>query len=95
MLGNKSGVSTLILDQNPLALVTHCQGTSLQLDVKGMSKSVSLLAAVTDTANWVIKLIKHSPKRETMLSKLQENAVNHEGAEEEDEEEYVSSMGKH
>ena len=53
MLGKKSGVSTLILYENPLALVTNCQGHSLQLDVKEMSKNVSSLAAAQDTANEV------------------------------------------
>ena len=43
MMGKKSGASTQILAKQPKAVAIHCQGHSLSLSVKSMTKECDIL----------------------------------------------------
>ena len=73
MLGKLSGVSTQILQLQPKALVTHCQGHSLNLGIKFTLSNSKLMADVMGTVTEIITLVKYSPKRERMLGDIKEN----------------------
>lgn len=72
MTGLKKGVATQILSESPLAFLTHCYGHALNLAVGDMIKAESLFRNTMDTTSELSKLIKKSPKRDTMLSKIKE-----------------------
>ena len=42
MMGKKSGISTPILAEQPKAVAIHCQGHSLSLSVKSMTKECDI-----------------------------------------------------
>ncbi|XP_063691532.1 zinc finger MYM-type protein 1-like [Bolinopsis microptera] len=75
MLGPKSGVSTRILKENPLALANHCLGHALNLEVKAVNKNCKPLSLTTDTTEEIVKLVRYSPKRENMLSVIQSDII--------------------
>ena len=70
--GHKKGVSIQILKKSPLAFLTHCYGRALNLAVAGMITVECFWIDTMDTTNKLFKLIKKSPKRDTMLSKINE-----------------------
>jgi len=72
-MGKRSGVSTIIKEEQPKAIATHCQGHSLSLAVKSMTKECQILRDTMGTAGEICVLVKYSPKRENMLGKLSEN----------------------
>ena len=73
MMGKRSGVSRRILDLQPKAIATHCQGHSLSLAMKSLTKDCTILRDVMGTAGEICVLVKYSPKREKMLGNLTEN----------------------
>ena len=73
MLGRKSGVAEQFTAIQPKALVTHCQGHSLSLAVKDVTSERKILNDLMGTVGEICILIKFSPKREKMLSSIQEN----------------------
>ena len=73
MLGKKSGVAALILEEQPKALPTHCHAHSLSLSVKDMCKNVKILNDTMGTVGEICILVKYSPKRENMLGEIKEN----------------------
>jgi hypothetical protein len=79
MLGKRSGVAQKILECQPKAHPTHCHAHCLSLCVKEATKTCKLLSDTMSNANEVIKLIKYSPKRETLLKNIKSNLVDEEG----------------
>ena len=73
MMGKHSGVSTKVSVKQPKAIATHCQGYSLSLAVKSLTKEFPILRDIMGTVGEIWVLVKYSPKRENMLGKLTEN----------------------
>ena len=73
MMGTRSGVSTIITEEQPKAIATHCQGHSLILAVKSLTKECQILRDTMGTAGEICVLVKYSPKREKLLGKLNGN----------------------
>lgn len=57
----------------PKALPTHCHGHSLSLGVKDATNNCKFLSDTMNNTTETVKLIKYSPKRETLLGALKEN----------------------
>lgn len=72
MVGARSGVATLIQREEPRAILVHCYGHSLQLAVSDTVKKIKTMADALDTTNEISKLIKYSPKRDTLFEKLKQ-----------------------
>ena len=89
MLGKKSGVATQILADQPKALVTHCQGHSINLGVKNTMSNSKMMKDVMGTVVEIISLVKYSPKRERMLGDIKEN-IQFESADQDTEEPSLS-----
>ena len=70
MSGIRSGVATQILKEEERALFTHCYGHALNLAVSDTVRKVKLLHDTLDTTSEISKLLKYSPKRDTMFEKL-------------------------
>ena len=79
MRGEKGGLKTKILNQNPKALFVHCYGHALNLAVQDIIKSVKLIRDMLDTTYELTKLIKKSPKREALLEKLKKEVGDSSG----------------
>ena len=73
MMGKKSGVLTQILTEQPKAVTIHCQGHSLSLSVKSMTKECDILHDVLSVAGEICILVKLSPKREHLLGNISDN----------------------
>ena len=73
IIGKHSGVSTKISEEQPKAIATHCQGHSLSLAVKSLTKECPILRDTMGTVGEICVFVKYSPKREKMLGKLTEN----------------------
>ena len=73
MMRTRLGVSTIITEEQPKAIATHCQGHSLSLAVKSLTKECQILQDTMGTAGEICVLVKYSPKREKLLGKLSEN----------------------
>ena len=73
MSGSKSGVSTRILDLEPRALYTHCYGHALNLATQDALKGIKVMKDVLDTVYEITKLIKKSPKRDSIFKKYKDN----------------------
>uniref|UniRef100_H3A771 DUF4371 domain-containing protein n=1 Tax=Latimeria chalumnae TaxID=7897 RepID=H3A771_LATCH len=69
MAGCKTGVVTSLLSKEPRALYTHCYGHALNLAVQETVKKNHILRDTLDTIEEMMKLIKKSPKRETIFNK--------------------------
>uniref|UniRef100_H3ADC1 DUF4371 domain-containing protein n=1 Tax=Latimeria chalumnae TaxID=7897 RepID=H3ADC1_LATCH len=72
MAGCKTGVATSLLSKEPRALYTHCYGHALNLAVQETVKKNHILRDTLDTIEEMTKLIKKSPKRETIFKKVKE-----------------------
>ena len=72
MAGVKGGVATKIQQIEPKAIFTHCYGHALNLSVNDTIKGSAAMKDCLDTCFELVKLIKFSPKREAMLSKIKE-----------------------
>lgn len=73
MKGSLNGVAKQILDKNDKALYIHCYGHSLNLAVQDAVKENSLLRDTLDVCNEIIKLIKNSSKRQSVLDAIKED----------------------
>ena len=73
MMGKKSGVATKLLVEQHKALVTHCQGHSLNLSVKDLTACCKMLCDTMSTVTEICVLFNYSPKRENILGRMQEN----------------------
>lgn len=72
MSGRVNGVSTQILAKQPKATYIHCFAHTLNLSVQEMCAKNSVMKNVLDSSNEIIKLIKLSPKRETILKQIKD-----------------------
>ena len=73
MMGKRSGVSTQISAEQPKAMTTHCQGHSLSLAIKSLTKDCTILRNTLGTVAEICVLVKYSPKSEKMLESIMEN----------------------
>ena len=77
MSGPHSGVATEFKKINPKCLYTHCYGHALNLAVGDAVKDVGDMAETFDIAKEICKLVKKSPKRDTLLKQLRKTSENH------------------
>lgn len=70
MIDARSGVATLIQKEEPRAILVHCYGHSLQLAVCDTVKQIRIMSDALDTTNEISKLLKYSPKRDTLFEKI-------------------------
>ena len=70
MSGGRSGVATQIADSEPRVLYTHCYGHALNLATQDAIKGVKLMADTFDTVYEITKLIKKSPKRQSIFKAI-------------------------
>ena len=61
MTGHKKGIESQILEESPLAFLTHCYGHVLNLAVGDMIRAEQLLGDSMDTTSELSKLIKKVP----------------------------------
>ena len=73
MMSKRSGVSTQILAEQPKAIVTHCQGHSLSLAIKSLTKDCTILRDIMTTLGEICVLVKYSPKLEKIQGIIVEN----------------------
>ena len=73
MCGIRNGVFDKILWEKPKAFFTHCFGHALNMAVGDMVKNVRFLKDSMDTTYEISNLNKKSPKRDTMLQKIQKD----------------------
>ena len=66
MAGETGGVSKQIMQREN----EYCYGNSLNLAASGAVKKCKIMADALDITFEISKLIKHSPKRNTMLNKF-------------------------
>jgi len=69
MSGKNAGVVTKVLKEEPKALYTHCYGHSLSLACEDSIKHSKIIKDSLDTTYENTKLIKKSPRRDTLLEK--------------------------
>ena len=70
IMGKHYGVSTKISEEQPKAIARHCQGHSLSLEVKYLTKECPILRDTMRTVGEIYVLVKYSPKLEKLLGKL-------------------------
>lgn len=85
MSGSKNGVAARLLAEEKRALYTHCYGHALNLAVGTTLKQSKVCRDAMDVAFEIAKLIKLSPKRDSMFQKIK--------ADEDDEEDRISRVG--
>ena len=73
MSGSRSGVATQIASLEHRALYTHCYGHALNLATQDALRGVKIMGDTLDTV--YTKLIKKSPKRETIFKKVKEDVT--------------------
>ncbi|XP_076359089.1 zinc finger MYM-type protein 1-like [Tachypleus tridentatus] len=71
--GSRRGVAEQILKDAPKAHYTHCHGHALNVAVCDATKGSKLLADTLDITYEICKLIKFSPKRQSLLEKIKAN----------------------
>ena len=72
MSGLRNGVVTQIQTMEPKAIYTHCYGHALNLAAGDTIKKCLVLKKALDITFEMSKLIKHSPKRDALFTKLKE-----------------------
>ena len=72
MAGARGGVAAKIQQMEPRAVFTHCYGHALNLGVSDTVKKSIIMKDCLDTCYELVKLIKFSPKREAILTRLKE-----------------------
>ena len=70
MSGTKKGVTANITSKEPRAVYTHCYGHALNLAVGDTVKRSKVMRDSLDTVFEMSKLIKYSPRRDTILEQL-------------------------
>ena len=71
--GAKNGVVTKIQQIEPKAAFMRCFGNALNLSANDTIKRSTSMKDCLDTCFELIKLIKFSPKQETLLNKIKED----------------------
>ena len=72
MSGSRGGVATLILEEESIAVYTHCYGHALNLACCDAVKGCKSMRNALDTSYEIIKLVKKSPRRDATLQRLKE-----------------------
>lgn len=72
MSGTKSGVSTKISAIEHRALYTHCYGHALNLATQDALRGIELVRDALDTVYEITKLIKKSPKRQSIFKAIKD-----------------------
>ena len=62
MMGKQSGASAQVLAEQLKAIATHCQGHSLSLVIKPLTKYCTILHDVIETVVEICVLVKYTPK---------------------------------
>jgi hypothetical protein len=75
MAGAKSGVATRLTDLEPRALYTHCYGHALNLATQDALKGIKIMENALDTVHEITKLIKKSPKRDSIFKKFKDDVT--------------------
>ena len=70
MSGIKNGVAAQISSEEKRAIYTHCYGHSLNLAESDCIKKCKGYSDAIDTAFKITKLVKFSPKRESVFSHI-------------------------
>lgn len=70
MSGCRSGVATRLCQEEPRAVYTHCYGHALNLACGDTIKHCKLIQDSLDTTHEITKLIKKSPRRDTIFERL-------------------------
>ena len=70
MKGERKGVATQILAENPKAVYVHCFGHSLNLTAQDMVHPNKRFKDCLDDTYQLVKLLRWSPKRSAMLAKI-------------------------
>ena len=70
MCGSRNGVATQIASEEPRAVFIHCYGHALNLAAGDTVKKNKLLRNTLDTTLEISKLLKFSPRRDTMFNAL-------------------------
>ena len=73
MRGPRTGVGTLISDNEPRAVYTHWYGHSLNLAASDALKESRLMKDALETVHEIMKLIKFSPCRDGIFHRLKED----------------------
>ena len=72
MRGIRSGVAKRILDEEPKAVYTHCYGHSINLAMNDSIKACKPVKTSLEVTHEITKLIKYSPRRETIFQGLKD-----------------------
>lgn len=75
MKGAKTGVAARIMQDEPRAIYIHCMGHSLNLAVQDTVKQNRVLKDCLDYSYELIKLIKKSPRRSSLLDNIKANSL--------------------
>ena len=73
MTGVKKGVASQISSKEPRAIFTHCYGHALNLAVGDTVKQSKLMRDAFNTTHEISKLLKYSPKRDSLIECLKQN----------------------
>ena len=75
MAGIRNGVAAQIRAEEPRAMFSHCYGHALNLAASDTVNNNKILRDVLDTVFEITKLLKFSPRRDALFTKLkQENS---------------------
>ncbi len=77
--GAKSGVATRLATVDPRALYTHCYGHALNLATQYTLKGIKVMEDTLNTVYEITKLVKKSPKRDTIFQKFKDVAAGSPG----------------
>ena len=76
MQGHLNGVQHILRqDYAPFGAPLHCMNHQLQLSVKMRNKESDLMKRITDNCLIIVKIVRYSPKRATMLDSLKRNEI--------------------
>ena len=70
MTGANKGVATQLRQTEPCTLLTHCYGVALNLAVSETIRTSKVMKDALDTTFKISKVIKLSPKRDSLFRKL-------------------------
>ena len=70
MSGHKSGVATVLQNEEPRAVYTHCYGHALSLACSDAVKNCKIMKDALDTSYELIKLVKKLPRCDAIFQKL-------------------------
>lgn len=76
MKGKKNGVAKQFKDLNKKILYTHCYGHALNLSIKDVCENIKCLNDTFTAAKEIVRLVKFSPQRETMIRALRLDSGN-------------------